>query len=139
MKTKVQIENEIKVTEELLSNLKQQLNKNSKQVEEFNKKLAKLKELNPGDEVRLNKKCRKWYGRHGFESCSVAGVLKNEKDALCYVGDKLIEAGKYKLVFVEFRSDVGEGPGGKFEISYPKFNVPTRTIYFGIESLILKD
>lgn len=139
MKTRTEIEKDITDAEELLTNLKAQLVENFKQVDKYNAKLENLKKLNPGDEVRLNKVCKKWYGKHGFKTCTVGGVIKDEKGALYYVGDKLIEAGKYKLIYIEYRNDVGAGPGGKFTISYPGFNVPSQTIYFGVENLILKD
>lgn len=139
MKTRNEIEKEIATTEELLTNLKAKLVENSKQVDKYNKKLENLKKLNPGDEVRLNKTCRKWRGKHGFEMNQIGGFLKTVEDALSYVGYKLIEVGKYKATHIEYRSDVGDGPGGKVRVSYPGFNIPDDIKYYDIKDLILKD
>lgn len=139
MRKQVEIETEINNTKELLTKLEKELVENSKQVAKFNRKVKYLKSLKPGHELRVNKACRKSSKEHAFENNKIGQVITNTEHALIFMSDQLIGSGNYTLTFLEFREDVGDQPGAKFKLSHPGFDIKPRIIYFGVESLILKD
>lgn len=81
--------------------------------------IKRLQKLKKGQNVRLSQQLKNWHGKHAIECNTIASGFKNKKGMIGCAMDLLLGAGiKHKTTFLEYRDDVGDGPGAKVEIDF---------------------